>query len=154
MMGGRSQNMRKKVWIAGFLGVALASQVARADTYVSDQAAALVVYPALAAGLGVDTLIQLSNTSNQLAAVQCYYVNVVGHCSVSGAPCIDIGQVSTDCPSAVDICIPQWVVTDFKIYITARQPLAWTASEGLQAADLPLDGVALRGPTGESNASS
>jgi hypothetical protein len=53
---------------------------------------------------------------------------------------------------AADLCLPQWIETDFKLYITARQPLAWRASEGLLAADIPLDGVAFRGPTGESNA--
>lgn len=145
--------MRKSVWVAGFLGAVLSSQVARAETYVSDQAAALVVYPAITVfegGAGVDTLIQMSNTSNQLVAVQCYYVNATGTCSVSGEFC----QGAGDCPSPIDLCIPQWVETDFRLYITARQPLAWVASQGLQAADLPLDGVALRGPTGESNASS
>jgi hypothetical protein len=147
--------MRNRLAVIGILGLALSnSSVARADTYASDQSAALVVYPGIASGLGVDTLIQISNTSTQLAAVQCYYVNVVGRCSLSDAPCIDIGQLSTECPSDADLCIPNWVETDFKFYITGRQPLAWTASEGLQAADLPLDGVAFRGPTGESNASS
>jgi len=146
--------MRKRIWIAGVLGVALSSHVALADTYVSDQSAALVVYPAIATGLGVDTEIQLSNTSTQLAAVQCYYVNVVGRCSLSDAPCIDVGQIHTECPSSLDLCLPQWVETDFRIYITGRQPLAWRVSEGLQANDLPLDGVGFRGPTGEINASS
>jgi len=144
--------MRKSVWVAGFLGAVLTSQVARAETYVSDQAAALVVFPAISVfegGAAEDTLIQMSNTSNQLVAVQCYYVNATGTCSISGDAC----QEASDCPSAIDLCIPQWVETDFRLYITARQPLAWRASEGLQAADLPLDGVAFRGPTGESNAS-
>src|SRR6185369_8209588 len=143
MMGGRSQKMRNRLAVVGILGLALSSSVARAETYVSDQAAALVVYPAIASARPVaDTLIQLSNTSTQVAAVQCYYVNVVGRCSISDSPCIDVGQVSTECPLDVDLCIPNWIETDFKIWITGRQPLAWTASEGLQAADLPLDGVA------------
>ena len=145
--------MRKRVWVAGFLGAVLTSQVARAETYVSDQAAAFVMYPLVIVGDqgdDVDTLIQMSNTSTQLVAVQCYYVNTAGTCSVTGESCF----ATTDCPEPFDLCIPSWVETDFKIYITGRQPLAWTASDGLKSADLPLDGVAFRGPTGESNASS
>jgi hypothetical protein len=137
--------------------LALASQVARADTYVSDQAAALLAYPLVVSGNDsgdLDTLIQISNTSTELAIVQCYYVNTTGTCSVSGAPCLGIGLIDIGCPSDFDLCVPNWVETDFQIFITARQPLGWRASTGLQAADLPLDGVALRGPTGQSNAGS
>jgi hypothetical protein len=146
--------MRKSVWVAGFLGALMASQVARAETYVSDQAAALLMYPFVVVGDGngaaSDTLIQISNTSQQLVGVQCYYVNATGTCSASGEYCFSAG----DCPLAVDLCLPQWVETDFRFYITGRQPLAWRASRGLRAADVPLNGTSFRGPTGESNAGS
>lgn len=141
--------MRKSFWVAGFLGALMASQGARAENYVSDQAAALLMYPlVISIDDDFDTLIQLSNTSTQLVAVQCYYVNATGVCSASGDQCFD----GSECSLPFDLCLPQWVETDFTLYITGRQPLAWRASEGLRAADLPLNGTSFRGPTGESNA--
>jgi hypothetical protein len=153
-MSKEFRSMRKNIWVTGALAALLISPTAHAETYVSDRAAALVVYPFLISAAGLaDTEIQLTNTSNQLARVQCFYVNATGRCSLSDTPCFDIalGEVS-GCPLAQDICIPQWLETDFLIFITARQPLAWQVGEGLRAADIPLDGVAFRGPTGESNA--
>jgi len=141
--------MRKRLLVTGFLAAALVSQVARADNYVSDQAAALLVYPTVLSVPGLyDTVIQMSNTSTNLAAVQCYYVDTVGTCSVSGTACLPaFGQA---CPEATDLCIPTWVETDFRIYITGRQPLAWTASEGLTSSDLPLNGTSFVGPSGSN----
>lgn len=133
--------------------VAVLAGTASADTPVSDQAAALVVYPAVFTleEFGVDTIIQLSNTSTEQVGAKCYYVNALGRCSASpGAYCLD----SSDCPQEIDQCIPQWVETDFTVYITPRQPLAWLASRGLDRSDLPLNGTLTRGPRGESNAGS
>ena len=124
----------------------------------SDQAAALLVYPVIyvVPNDGIDTLVQLSNTSDQPIDVHCFYVNANGHCSDSGDPCYS----GADCTAG--LCIPGWNETDFHVHLTARQPVAWTASEGLSVCSsimssddcFPLDGIARRGVNGESNAGS
>jgi hypothetical protein len=144
--------MKKMHWkslAAGFLSLAIAGS-ARADTVASDRAAALVVFPFIlgAPDSGIDTTVQLSNTSTEPVAVHCFYVNAIGQCSVTGDPCLE----TPDCPEAFDLCIPQWVETDFDVYLTARQPIAWQAGHGLLTDDLPLDGVTQAGPNGQSNA--
>jgi len=54
-----------------------------------------------------DTVIQLSNTSNNMVHAHCFYVNAQ---SVNGQPL--------------------WQVTDFTIWLTRQQPTHWVASEG------------------------
>jgi len=122
---------------------------ARADTIVSDRASALLVYPFVIVdeGEGVDTILELSNTSDQPVAVRCYYVNALGRCSATGDACF----VSKDC-SEGDTCAPQCSETDFTVYLTPFQPIAWVASKGLANSDIPLDGVFRRGVGGSSNA--
>jgi len=85
--------------------------------------------PALGAGeLATDTVIQLTNTSNQLVVVNCYYVNANGHCGGPG-PNARICQSNADCLGGQE-CVPGWDVRDFQIELTPNQPLGWTASTG------------------------
>jgi len=129
----------------------------------SDRAAAIVLFPAVesqrmvgediegvAHAVTVDTVIQLSNTSNQPVQAHCFYVSAVGQCSVSGLGCYEHGDFR--CPSAQDLCLPRWIETDFDVQLTPRQPLAWTVSQGLSPELLPLDGRIFVGPDGSSNA--
>ncbi|MBI4518342.1 MAG: hypothetical protein HY699_21285 [Deltaproteobacteria bacterium] len=132
--------------------------VAAADV-ASDQAAAIVVYPVVftSAAAGVDTLVQLSNTSNTAVSARCFYVNANGHCSNDGSVCFS----GAECGGG--LCLPGWSETDFRVTLTPRQPLAWLASEGLSTfctpaqtpgeRCLPLDGRS-RGGAGQSNAGS
>ena len=108
----------------------------------------MLVYPGIIVSTNIDSVIELSNTSNQQIAVKCYYVNALGTCSTSGASCF----ATSNCPLISDSCLPQWVETDFVTYLTPKQPLAWLASRGLSRSDLPLDGIFHRGANGESNA--
>ncbi len=141
--------MRTRWWGVSALGLVLAS-IGHADTIVSDQPSALLVYPFVAVernGLGgADTIIELSNTSDQPVAVKCYYVNALGRCSDTGDACFS----SLDCEGGV--CSPQCAETDFTVYLTPFQPIAWLASKGLASSDIPLDGVFRRGIGGSSNA--
>src|SRR5262245_48674673 len=118
---------------------------------VSDQAAALLVYPRVIAGrfgdFSGESVIQLTNTSNQEQRVHCFYVNAGGRCSLSENFC---DPVERPCEAAEGFCVPQWVETDFDIVITPRQPLAWRVSEGLTGDDLPLTG-AISGPGNSTN---
>jgi hypothetical protein len=125
----------------------LVSGPARADI-ASDRAAALVVYPVLIVDEvdNIDTMVELSNTSEQPATAHCFYVNARGFCSDGSGPCF----TGSDCNAG--FCIPGWAETDFVVHLTPRQPLAWRVSEGL--ANFPIDGVFRRGIQNTSNAGS
>jgi len=158
--------MRKNRFLAcAILGLLASAATAAADT-TSDRAAALLVFPrifvqqsTLAAPPVVtsaisDSLIQITNTSDQIAILQCFYVAANGHCSISERPCQARGsQLPLSC-EANEVCVPGWTETDFQIVLTPRQPIAWRASRGLSREQFPLDGVAFSGPRGESNAGS
>jgi hypothetical protein len=108
------------VWgLCGVLGSVLAlASVARAEVS-TDVSGSVLVFPKVVfdggtvidAGLdGRDTIIQLSNTSNNMVHAHCFYVN--------GAPDA-LGN-------------PLWQVTDFDIWLTRQQPTHWVASQGRQ----------------------
>lgn len=63
----------------------------------------------------VDTLIQISNTSNSLVYAHCFYVNA--------APADPTQRPSPSNP-------PLWIETDFDIFLTKQQPTHWTVSGG------------------------
>jgi hypothetical protein len=107
---------------------------------------------------GDDTLIQLSNTSTNPVDAHCFYLNANSHCTNSGEPC----SIGAQCCAggACGFCLPGWNETDFNVTLTARQPIGWLASEGLQTfcsenssqgeetgePCIPLDGRVRRGP--------
>lgn len=78
-------------------------------------------------GAGIDTLLSLTNTSNDFRArALCYFVNANGHCD--NAPDIvcteeNFRQV---CPTG-GLCRPGWEKTDFRFTLTKRQPVSWSA---------------------------
>lgn len=122
-----------------------AGRTASADI-ASDKAAALLVFPAIQASSsdGLDTLVRLSNTSSQPVAVHCFYINANNHCSDTGAVC----SSGADCSG---LCLPGWSETDFRIWLTAGQPIAWQASTGLQS--FPLSN-GRTGVSGQNNSGS
>jgi hypothetical protein len=109
-------------------------QGARADV-ASDKPAAILVYPKIVvdSSRGIDTVIRLTNTNTTTPInVHCYYVDANSHCSGGigdGAVCED----ATTCGGG--ICLPGWIETDFRVVLTASQPIQWDASEGLPTAD-------------------
>jgi len=126
-----------------------AALVAPAAADVStDRASAILIFPKIevSGDPTVDTVIQISNTSDQQQVLHCFHVNATGHCSFSGNAC---DPATRPCPIEQGFCQPGWIETDFVIHITPRQPIAWRASDGL--AEGPLDGDILTGPRGESN---
>lgn len=131
--------------ITGFLG----TTPAKADV-TSDRAAAILLFPQIVARTGepsVDTIIQISNTSTDPAILHCFYVNATSHCSSTNDRC----SVTEPCGSAGGICEPGWIETDFFVYITPRQPLAWQATVGLADSLIPLDGDIRQAPDETSN---
>jgi len=130
----------------------------------TDKSAAIVVFPALAAGVGTalgmtgvaDTIIQLTNASPHQIGVRCFLVNANSHCSNAGAsgggftaPLVCLGD--SDCNGGTGTgaitgghCVPGWNETDFHFNLTGRQPIVWRLSEGLGV--FPLDGATKVGP--------
>jgi len=84
---------------------------------------------------GVDTLIQLTNTSEFLTKVHCFYTNTNSHCSNSPATICTDANFRDVCPAG-GLCVPGWQETDFRLTLTKRQPISWSVNEGLSA--LPL----------------
>jgi hypothetical protein len=120
------------------LGVCLLAGIpsARALT-TSDRPAAILVWPKIVVASNTDTLIQISNTSRtDRKQAHCFLINANSHCADTGAVC----STALDCPSGAGFasCVPSCSETDFDIFLTADQPLAWRASAGLSGEDLPL----------------
>jgi hypothetical protein len=121
---------------------------AQADV-TADQAGAILVFPKLVfdGSAGVDTVIQVSNTSDELVNVRCFYVNANSHCSNEFTR---VCATNEDCGSG--ICLPGWQETDFRFTLTAYQPIEWTLSEGMPF--FPLDGFNRIGVGGQANVDS
>lgn len=133
------------VAFAGGLVLAGAAQAAVTTT----NPAGLVIFPKLLLERDntSDTIIQLSNTSDQLIHVRCYLVNANAHCSNDPT---QVCQQSEECGGG--FCLPGWTETDFRFTLTKFQPIAWRLSEGLQ--NFPLDGLNTIAQDGEFNADS
>ncbi len=134
--------MKRTAGIVRVLGAILAIQAltavpVRADV-ASDQPAAILVFPKIVvdtsgvAGQGRrDTLIRISNTSGQAVRLQCFWINANGHCLNSpGTICDPTILPRDDRCGSNSYCVPGWQETDFVVNITARQPVAWLASQG------------------------
>src|SRR6185503_6095932 len=129
----------------------------------SDEAAGVVVFPKVVVNddEGIDTFLQLSNTSGEQVYVQCFYVNANSHCT--NDPEL-VCSTNDDC--ALDMvtgtgggatvpggfCLPGWLEVDFQFQLTPHQPIAWIASEGEPF--FPLDGIEKVGEGGHFNANS
>ncbi len=136
-------------WTVALAGALVLSGAVRADI-ASDKPAAVLVYPKVVtdASSGVDTTIRIANTNTtNPITLHCYYLNANSHCS--GGP--NDGAVCTSSPSVctgLSVCVPGWQETDFRVVLTAGQPIEWTASQGLSDSDLPIPfGSCVRMPT-------
>jgi hypothetical protein len=117
-------------------GVFLWTSTAVADV-TSDESAAILVYPKLRLDslTGIDTFIQLTNTSTDVVNVMCFYVNANSHCTNRPE---QVCKTNDDCPLG-GVCFEGWIETDFRFQLTARQPVAWKLSQGMPF--FPLDGI-------------
>jgi hypothetical protein len=81
----------------------------------TDLSGSIVVFPKILSNSTRDTIIQLSNTSNNLVHVKCFYINA-----------------QLDNPSAPPgpFNPRRWQVTDFELWLTRQQPTHWVASQG------------------------
>ncbi len=116
--------MKKRLWGLGTfglsaLGVWMLAGVVRAQEVrqaTTDLPGSIVIFPKVIwNGSDRDTIIQISNTTNNLTFLHCFYVN--------GAP-----RNPSLPPSASNP--PVWTVTDFELILTRQQPTMWVASAG------------------------
>jgi hypothetical protein len=121
--------------VLSLLSVSLGAPTANAATY-SDQSASIVVWPKIAAQTDVeDTQITLSSTNpSGPVAAHCVYVNANSHCNNTGDVCTTSSSCFDSSTGLLGSCVPGWVEFDFDVVLTANQPLAWSALEGLGGA--------------------
>src|SRR5512143_48680 len=84
---------------------------------------------------GEDTLVQLTNTSEFLTKVHCFYTNTNSHCSNSPETICTDANFRSVCPAG-GLCVQGWQETDFRLTLTKRQPISWSVNQGLSS--LPL----------------
>lgn len=114
--------------------VVLGFAMAAYGDVTTERASSILVFPRVlsdAAGLQtgspVDTVIQISNTSNSMVFAHCYYVNA--------SPADPTRPPSVFNP-------PQWQEVDFDIRLTKQQPTHWVVSQGRR--DDPSDRACTR----------
>ena len=144
------RQVRWASWI-GAVALVLVAGSARADI-ASDRAAAIVQYPWVVVAPigpgGTETVIQVSNTSDQAVDLHCFYDNANYHCTNTGEVCT-AAEDCCDGSNGCGICYPGWNETDFRVRLTPFQPIAWLASEG--RSEFPIDGVLRLGRDGVSS---
>lgn len=97
--------------------------------------AAMLVYPYVTvdSANGIDTVVQITNTSISPVALHCFYENTTAHCSNQPAQaCAGTG----DCPAG-GTCVPSWSAQDFTLTLTQGQPGNWRVSQVLGAIPSP-----------------
>lgn len=104
--------MRRALAVAGAIG--LLAGVAGADV-TTERSASIVVFPKVMAAGSQDTIIQITNTSNQMVHAHCIYVN-----GALTDPTLPPGPLNP----------PLWNELDFDIWLTKQQPTIWTARRG------------------------
>jgi hypothetical protein len=105
--------------------LALIASVAAAHADITtERSASILIFPkivfdssGLQTGTPVDTIIQISNTSNSMVFAHCFYVNAVP-------------PDPTRPPSPTNV--PIWQEVDFEIFLTKQQPTHWLLSSGRQ----------------------
>ena len=104
--------------LAALVGLGLIAKpaVAQRKTVVTtEQSASILVFPKVIADGTRDTIIQITNTSNNMRHAHCFYVN--GAPTIPGLP-----------PGSLNP--PLCTETDFDIWLTRQQPTHWVVSTG------------------------
>lgn len=128
--------------LAALVGLGLVAKPAVAAT-TTEQSASILVFPKVIADGTRDTIIQITNTSNNMRHAHCFYVN--------GALTIPSLPPGPNNP-------PLWTEIDFDIWLTKQQPTHWVVSTGrqffppdLSCRQAPCDPNTTGGPTPDNN---
>lgn len=115
--------MRTLKWSAflrhAVVGAAVASlfwaSAAQADV-TTENGASILVFPKVRVADGYNTVIQITNISNDLVFARCFYVNAQ--------------LQNPNIPEHPILNPPLWLETDFNIRLTRQQPTQWEVSRG------------------------
>ena len=107
--------------LAALVGLGLLAKPATAKV-TTEQSASILIFPKVIADGNRDTIIQITNTSNDMRHAHCFYVN--GALTIPSLP-----------PGPNNK--PLWTETDFDIWLTKQQPTHWVVSTG--RLDNPFD---------------
>ena len=119
---GRARGVKAVAVGAALFGIVGWAAMGRADV-TTERSASILVFPKLmfdstgllSDGTSVDTVIQISNTSNSMVFAHCFYLN---------ATPVDASRpVGPSNPA-------QWQEVDFEIVLTKQQPTHWVLSSG------------------------
>ncbi len=112
---GRTSGVIRRAGGAMILALVVTAAPLRADV-TTERSSSILVFPKVVSRTPeIDTIIQISNTSNSMVYARCFYVNA--------AP------VDPSMPPSV-INPPQWQEVDFDIFLTKQQPTHWVVSTG------------------------
>ncbi len=103
-----------------------------AASVATDQPASILIFPEIVAETGRDTIIQITNTRNNLRYARCFYVSASGSCASNAASC----TTNAECPLG-DVCTRTQTQTEFDIALTKQQPTFWVASQGRLPSNAP-----------------
>ncbi|MBX3026265.1 hypothetical protein KF840_15250 [bacterium] len=102
---------KRSAFLSGLCGVAVALGMMATSAgalVTTERGASILAFPKVLADGDADTIIQITNISNNMVHAHCFYVNA--------APDF-FGN-------------PLWQVTDFNIWLTKQQPTHWQVSKG------------------------
>jgi len=130
--------------LAGIVAAAVTARAQESQFPRSDRTAGYIVFPKVVVdvngdfhdGRAVDTVVQITNTSQLARVVHCFYVDATSHCSnAPTTPC----EQNSNCPTG-GLCRPGWVPQNFTFLLTPNQPFGWRASEGFLSSGLCIGG--------------
>lgn len=148
----REVEMRKRMlhaWSVAVATVAALATTAEAQKVTSEEAAGYLVFPKIVvdtggvfSGIPADTVIRITNTSNQPTTVHCFYVDGTSRCTIGGGldgfgACLTNGDCDTGGLCVLSSC----QATNFDLNLTPNQPVGWRASEGIVTTGLCQGGT-------------
>jgi hypothetical protein len=102
---------KRSAFLSGLCGVAVALGLMASSAgalVTTERGASILAFPKILADGSADTIVQITNISNNMVHAHCFYVNA---------------QLDT-------FGNPLWQVTDFSIWLTKQQPTHWQVGEG------------------------
>jgi len=111
----RQRGLKKLMGLAAVVGLGLVADSAMARI-TTEQSASILVFPKVISDGTQDTIIQITNTSNNVRFAHCFYTD---------------GSLSDPTRPADPVFNPpRWVEIDFDIVLTKQQPTHWVVSTG------------------------
>src|SRR5262245_6611105 len=91
----------------------------------TERPASILFFPRIEVDVGRDTIVQITNTSNNARFARCFYITTTGSCTSSASACTS----DADCPVG-NVCRFEQSVTEFGLGFITQQPTFWVVSQG------------------------